>query len=495
MQDEDKRGREEQPGVQPSYPSIGLDELPEALGRAARRMGWAQLMPVQAKTIPFVLSGRDLMVQSRTGSGKTGAFLLPILQLIDTSRAVCQAIVLVPTRELALQVSREAEAMAAETEVRSVVLYGGVGYGAQLDGLRRGAHIVVGTPGRLLDHLLRGTLRLDDLKILVFDEADRLLSVGFYPDMKQLGRYLPQQRSGYMFSATYTSRVLALAREFLQSPEFLSLSTDAVHVAETEHIYHVVPSMDRDRCLVRVIEIENPDSAIVFCNTKALVNFVTQVLQRFGYDAEQLTADLPQREREEVLAQVRAGRLRFLVATDIAARGIDIIGLSHVILYDFPEDPESYIHRVGRTGRAGAAGVAISLVDVLEEGELKKVAARFNIPFVNRPAPTDDDVEAMVTQRVTAMLESKLRSRDRMHVERMQRFVPLARALGESEDEASVIAMLLDDYYQEILHAPAGTGIPDPQQGTEGPGGKSGGSRRPPGGGGAGRRRRRRSSG
>ncbi len=436
-----------------ALPEISLDEMPQLMREAAARAGWTELMPVQAKTIPYILAQRDLMVQSRTGSGKTGAFMMPILDRINPRHNTCQAIILVPTRELARQVGQEAELLAGNTGIRSATVYGGVRYGPQLKALEKGAHIVVGTPGRVLDHLLRRNLMLDDLEILVFDEADRMLSMGFYPDMKQVQKYLPRRRiNAYMFSATYPPHVLRLAAEFLYKPDMLSLSRDRVHVAETEHVFYVVPAMEKDRCLVRIIEIENPTGAIIFCNTKAMVDYVTTVLQRFGYDADRLSADLSQGAREQVMVRERKGALRFLVATDLASRGIDIPELSHVIQYEPPEDPEAYVHRAGRTGRAGATGQAISLVAGQEQSELKRIGQRFGIEFIEKPVPTEADVEAIVSQRMIALLESHLRSRDTLQVERMQRFVPLARDLSQSEEESSLIAMLLDDYYQATLH-------------------------------------------
>lgn len=437
-----------------SLPRIAFQDLPAPLQEAARRVNWIDLMPVQALAIPYILEGRDLMVQSRTGSGKTGAFVLPILHRIDPRQSECQALVLVPTRELARQVHGAASSLAGDSGVRSVAVYGGVGYGPQLNALRGGAHLVVGTPGRILDHLMRRSLSLDQLRILVFDEADRMLSVGFYPDMVALSAYLPRERDGYMFSATFPPGVRSLAREFLHEPEMLSLSHGVEHVAETEHIAYEVPPMEKDRCLVRIIEMENPDSAIIFTNTKATANFVSVVLQRFGHDAEQISSDLPQNTREKVLARVYQKKLRFLVATDIAARGIDVQNLSHVFLYDFPEDPESYIHRTGRTGRAGASGEAISLVDPMEKLRLKTVARQYGIEIEHRSVPTDGDVARVVSDRVTVLLEAKLRRLDRLVHERMERMMPLARKLGEDNEELATIAMLLDEFYQKSLHAP-----------------------------------------
>jgi ATP-dependent RNA helicase DeaD len=447
-----------------SIPDMAFEQLSAPLRDAATRVGWTSLMPVQSRAIPYMLAGRDIMVQARTGSGKTGAFVLPMLERLVPARLRCQALVLVPTRELARQVGLEGDRLCEGSGLHAVAVYGGVGYGAQIDALRQGAQLVVGTPGRILDHLLRRTLSLDDLDLLILDEADRMLSMGFYPDLKQLQRYLPSRHfNTCMFSATFPAYVMRTAHEFMQEPIFLSLSRDHVHVTDTEHVFYVVPGMDKDRSLIRLIEIENPASAIIFCNTKSKVHYVSVVLQRFGYDADELSADLSQADRELVLGRVRQGRLRFLVATDVAARGLDIPDLSHVILYEPPEDLEGYIHRAGRTGRAGAAGVAISLVSAIEKLELDRIAKRYGIDMQERPLPIDADVEAVVAERVTALLEARFRERDKLQTERSLRFVPLARNLADNEDESAIIAMLLDDYYQQMLHAP----VPQPPDETQ----------------------------
>jgi ATP-dependent RNA helicase DeaD len=431
------------------------ETLPERLRQAAKRANWTTLMPVQARGIPYLLAGRNMMIQARTGSGKTGAYLLPMLERLDPRRDACQVLILVPTRELARQVWQEAELLCGGCGLRSAAVYGGVGYGGQIEALKRGAQIVVGTPGRVLDHLLKRNLKLDSLKMLVYDEADRMLSMGFYPDMLELQRYMPRgEIHTCMFSATFPESVLRTAQQFMRHPEFISLSSDHVHVTDTEHIYCVVSGMDKDRSLVRLIEMENPEAALIFCNTKARVHYIAVVLQRFGYDADELSADLSQSERERVLGRVRSGTLRFLVATDVAARGLDIPNLSHVFLYEPPEDVESYIHRAGRTGRAGAAGTAISLVNALEKGAIRRIAAHYGIDMQERPAPTDAEVAALVGERLTALLEARLRQRDKLQTERSRRFTPLAQELVENEDELPIIAMLLDDHYQELLHAP-----------------------------------------
>jgi ATP-dependent RNA helicase DeaD len=416
-------------------------------------------VPVQASAIPRLLAGQNMMIQARTGSGKTGAFLLPMLARLDASRSTCQGLVLVPTRELARQVWLEAEKLYGDAGLRAVAVYGGVGYGAQIDALKQGAHVVIGTPGRVLDHLLRRTLSLDHLRMLVFDEADRMLSMGFYPDMREIKAYLPRRdMHTCMFSATLPESVMRTAREFIREPEFLNLSSDHIHVTDTEHVFYRVAGMDKDRSLVRLIEIENPASAIIFCNTKSRVHYISVVLQRFGYDADELSADLSQADRERVLERVRLGTLRFLVATDVAARGLDIPNLSHIIQYEPPDELEAYIHRAGRTGRAGASGVAISLVNESERPILERIAKRYGLPLQERTIPSDADVEAVVAERLTALLEARLRVRDKLQAERSLRFAPLARSLAENEDEAAIITMLLDDYYQQTLHAP----VPQP---------------------------------
>jgi len=450
----EKTAREEHV-VEPedALPEVTLSQMPEAIRQAAGRAGWNELMPVQAKTLPYILAGRDMMVQSRTGSGKTGAFVMPILHRMDPNRNETQAMILVPTRELALQVFNECKMLAGDSGVRSIAVYGGVGYGAQMEAFKKGAHIVVGTPGRILDHLLRGTLRLGGLEILVFDEADRMLSMGFYPDMKEIKRYLPRRLSNaYMFSATFPPHVMALAGEFLTHPQMLSLSRDVVHVPQTEQAFYNVAPMEKDRALVRLIEVENPASALIFCNTKQMVHYVSVVLQRFGYDADELSADLPQKKREKLLERLKQARLKFLVATDLAARGLDIPALSHVIQYEPPEDPEAYIHRAGRTGRAGASGVNISLVSGEQLTQLRRIAARFEIDLLERTPPSEADVQRVVSERLLVALEARLRNRDRVQVERMQRFAPLAEAIAEG-DNHSIMAMLLDDYYQETLQS------------------------------------------
>lgn len=437
-------------------PRVELEGLPASLQKGAARAGWSRLMPVQSLALPYLLAKQNIMVQSRTGSGKTGAFLLPALERLDPKKKECQTLILVPTRELALQVASEAEVLFSGTGLTVAALYGGVAYGKQNDALREGAQLVVGTPGRVLDHLLKRNFNLDALRMLVLDEADRMLSIGFYPDMKEVQRYLPKREVPvHFFSATFPPQVLRVAREFMPNPRLLSLSQDQVHhIDAMDHSYYVVKTMEKDRALARILELESPSAAIIFCNTKADVHYVTAVLRGFGYNADELSADLSQAQRERVLQSMRSGQLRFLVATDVAGRGIDIPELTHVILYAPPEDHESYIHRAGRTGRAGAGGTVISLVDIMQKMELGRIAKHYKITMHERNLPSEEALGKVVGERLTVLLESEVRHKTRLEEERIRRFVALAKSLAADEDSVNLLAMLLDEKYQKNLHTP-----------------------------------------
>lgn len=433
-------------------PEMDMESLTPRMREACERMGWGSLMPVQQRAMPYLLQGKDMMVQARTGSGKTGAFVLPLVEKLDPELPHCQALALVPTRELALQVGDEAHRLFGDSGLNVAAVYGGVGYKSQRAAFEKGAHFVVGTPGRVLDHLLNRAFNLDKLQILVFDEADRMLSVGFYPDMKDIQRYLPRRIFGaFMFSATYPESVIRLADEFLHRPEMLSLSGKQLHVAESLHLYCEVPTMGKERMLIRILEMENPTSAIIFCNTKSDVHYVSEVLKQHGFDAEELSSDLSQGKRERVINRIRQKDLRFLVATDVAARGIDIQELSHVFLYEPPEDPESYIHRAGRTGRAGASGTVVTLVDFVQKIEFKKLMTRFEIPVQELPLPEEEDVVGVIEQRLTALLEAKHRGLSHIQRERVARFLSPAGKIAADSEAHILIALLLDELYQQDL--------------------------------------------
>jgi len=431
-------------------PEADLSTLPDKIQTAVKSAGWTKLMPVQEKAIPYLLEGRDVIVQSRTGSGKTGGFLLPLFNLLDERQFGAQALVLSPTRELARQIHEEFDRLRGDHKFSSVVIYGGVKYEGQIKALKDGAQVIIGTPGRILDHIQQGRLILDDLRMLVFDEADEMLSMGFFPDMLKLKRYLPSQRQSCMFSATMPKRVRYLANQFLNDPAFLSLSSGNVSVDSIEHRFYRVDRMQKDRILVRIIEMENPDSAIIFANTKRDVEYLGTFLKNYGYDVDLISGDLSQAAREKVMQKVRDGRCRFLVATDVAARGIDITDLSHVLMYDIPQDPEYYVHRAGRTARAGKTGTAINLITIQEQRTLLAIGQRYGIPMTQHESPSEEDVAHRVTDRLTVVLESSYRDRGNLAKERLQRFLPLVENLADEEPE--LLAMLLDDLYHQKVH-------------------------------------------
>ena len=312
------------------------------------------------------------------------------------------------------------------------------------------AHLVVGTPGRVLDHLSRGTLTLSQLQMLVLDEADEMLSMGFYPDMMKLKRYLPKVRDGYMFSATMPFQVQRIGQEFLNNPIFLATQGGTIHVDLMTHRAYAVDPRAKDRALATLIEWENPTTGIIFANTRREVEYLARFLTNYGLDAAGISSDLTQKAREEVMGRLRSGSLRFLVATDVAARGIDVEDLSHVFHFDVPQDPEYYVHRSGRTARAGKAGVSISLMTATDAPSLRGIARRYSIPLEELPVPTEEDLAARVSERLTAILEDEMRSRSRLERERQARFVPVVERLV-AEGEPEILAMLLDGVYQKSL--------------------------------------------
>ena len=436
------------------YTPLKFEELTENLQEACMRADWKDLMPVQAHSLPYTLKGHDVMVQSRTGSGKTGPFLLPCLNLLDFAKTYCQALILVPTRELAMQVEHDAKILFGD-ELSCLCLYGGTKYSKQFQALQKGVHVVIGTPGRVLDHLIRRTLDLSKLKMLIFDEADRMLSVGFYHDMLEIKRFIPQKNiQSALFSATYPPHVTSIAKSFLHEPKMISLSEGQVHVAQASHYFCECKPMDKDRCLTRILEKENPSQAIIFCNTKNNVHYIAGVLQGFGYNALELSADLPQEEREQILNKLRSGALQYLVATDLASRGIDIPHLSHVFLYEVPEDKESYIHRAGRTGRAGCAGTIITLVDIMEKLELERLAKFYKINMLPYPDPSNEETAKLISERMANHLNKIRRIMTGLELERAKRFIPLLKDLTQDFDDIEniqLLTMLLDKEYRQSL--------------------------------------------
>lgn len=375
-----------------SFAELGL--RPEVL-KALADMGFSEAMDVQAKTIPVIRGGRDILVQSRTGSGKTAAFAIPFADWIADPKVLFpQALVLLPTRELALQVAAETARVCATTPISVVPVYGGSPMGKQIEQLRAGAQVVCGTPGRTLDHIRRGTLQLDKIKCVVLDECDEMLSMGFQEDIEAILSETPPERQTLLFSATVPEGIQRLSRRFMRSPEMLKLSADFVGVHEIRHTYYSIPGGQREAELLRILAFEDPARAVIFCNTRDETGRVAEHLRRHGLNAEPISSDLSQSEREAVMIRMRAGGIRFLVATDVAARGIDIENLPCVINYTFPESPEIYIHRTGRTGRAGKSGHAISLIGPTEVGSFYYLKLLYKIKPEERSLPSEAEVRS-----------------------------------------------------------------------------------------------------
>lgn len=426
------------------------DFSPEIQQTIAKR-GWPGLMPVQARVTPYLLDSKDVIVQSRTGSGKTAAFLLPLCEKLKNTKNKTRALILVPTRELARQVYEEFQLLAEDLNISAFPIYGGTSYKPQIEAIKAGVQILIGTPGRLLDHLMKGVLDLKDLKYLIFDEADELLSMGFYQDMVRIGDFVPRQRTSAMFSATMPESVKRLAGKFLNKAEFLGLSEDGSHISDMDHIFYTIEPMNKDRTLMRIIEMENPENAIIFCNTRTEVEYVAALLKRFGYDADQISGSLSQGAREIVMNRLKKKDLRFLVATDVAARGIDVSHLEYVIIYDMHKDFDQYVHRAGRTARAGNRGVAITLVSQFEALDLKKYARRAGLVFEERPVPTEEHVQSWISQKLSAHLEALYRDASSAVKERTKRYGTLLTELKEHENADGILMVLLDSFHQKLI--------------------------------------------
>ena len=443
-------------------PSDLFEKLDDGLRSAVRDLGWATPMPVQAKVIPLMRGDRDLIVQAQTGSGKTGAFGIPLVEATDVELAETQALIMVPTRELATQVSEEISMIASHSGVRCLAVYGGVGYGPQLDALEKGAHIVVGTPGRIIDHLGNGRMNLDSVRNLVLDEADEMLSLGFWPDIREIHSYLPSERRSHLFSATVPEKVRSLSRYFLDDPEFVSLSEGQLAPQEIEHFFYLVTAQEKEATLARIIELEDPESAIIFCNTKADVRYLTGFLAKRGFDADQISGDLAQAARQAALDRIKKGNLRFLVATDVAARGIDISDLSHVISYSTPESPEVYVHRTGRTGRAGKAGVAISLVSGLDIGNFKHLQHVNQIAITERSIPSEKAILERIRERMRVKVEHEMRHLPEAHLKlQVDRLVPVVEAFAADSEGLRDLAAICAAYLREHRPETTVTAPPD----------------------------------
>jgi ATP-dependent RNA helicase DeaD len=419
--------------------------LSEPIRRAIAERGYTNPTPVQAKAFKPAMEGRDLIVRSKTGTGKTAAFGLPLLEKISPEDRRVRALILCPTRELALQVCDELKQLGKFKGIKVAAIYGGASMKQQEDALEEGTPIIVGTPGRVFDHINRGNLKLDGCDHAVLDEADEMLNQGFYEEVTRILDRLPKNRQVLLFSATVPTDIQNLIARYTTNAETLLLSGDVFTVEHIHHIrYDVSDAFPKPRNLIYVLEKEEPQNAIIFCNTRDDTALVTAVLNRNGFDADLLNGDLPQKERERVMGKVKRGEVAFMVATDIAARGIDISGLEYVINYSLPEDPAVYLHRVGRTGRIGNKGTAINLFSGRELATYTVLEKKYGIKFEKRDMPAPEEAMHLWTERHLREL------RDGASGSVFEGFLPLAAQLKQRPDADDLVAFMLKYYFSHL---------------------------------------------
>ena len=429
-----------------SFADLGLSAQTIA---AIEAKGFEEPTKIQAACIPLLLKDQvDVIGQAQTGTGKTAAFGLPILEIVDPTLLSVQALILAPTRELAVQNAEEINSVKGNRRLEIAAVYGGASMELQLRKLRRGVHVVVGTPGRILDHLRRGTLKLSELKFVVLDEADEMLDMGFIEDIEEVLKQTPEQKRMLCFSATMPAPIQRLAERFMHEPHVVRIQQDALTSNLTDQIYVEVKESDKFEALTRIIDMEESFYGIVFCRTKLQCDEVGRKLMDRGYDAEPLHGDLSQKQRENILHKMKERTISIIVATDVAARGIDISDLTHVINYTLPEDPEAYIHRIGRTGRAGKTGIAITFVAPREFRRFSFIKKVSKNEIRRESVPEAHDIIQTKRSRIITDL-SALSQED---IE-FSPFYPIAEQILEGKKAESLIASLLEHFYKDELDA------------------------------------------
>lgn len=380
------------------FSEFGLDTK---VLRAITEMGFEESTPIQEKTIPLALEGKDLIGQAQTGTGKTAAFGIPLVSRIDPQEEKIVALIMCPTRELAIQVAEEISKLGRFKGIRSLPIYGGQDIVKQIRALKKKPQIIIGTPGRLLDHINRKTIKLDSVNTVVLDEADEMLDMGFMDDIQSILQLVPSDRHTMLFSATMPENIKRLAKQFLTEPEHVSVIPKQVSAPLIAQAYIEVQEKQKFEALCRLLDMEAPELAIIFGRTKRRVDELSEALQKRGYSAEGLHGDLSQNQRDNVMRKFRDGSIDVLVATDVAARGLDVSGVTHVINFDLPQDPESYVHRIGRTGRAGREGAAWTFVTPREIDHLHFIERVTRHRIARKPLPSmAEAIEGK--QRVTA---------------------------------------------------------------------------------------------
>ena len=426
-----------------SFEELGLSERTlEVL----KRKGFEMPTPIQEKAIPAMLEGnKDIVGQAQTGTGKTAAFGLPILERLPENSSFVQALVLTPTRELAIQVAEEIHSLKGNKKITVVPIYGGQSIGLQLRSLRKGVDIVVGTPGRVLDHIKRKTLRLDKVSYLVLDEADEMLNMGFLEDVKTIMEKTPTDKKTLLFSATMPSEILRIAKQYMREYELLKVSPGQLTVSKTDQIYFEVSAGDKFEALCRIIDIEEEFFGLVFCRTKVDVDNIAKHLIDRGYDADALHGDISQNMREKILGKLKKKEISILVATDVAARGIDVHDLTHVINYALPQDPEAYVHRIGRTGRAGKQGIAITFITASEYRKLQYIKQKAKTDIRKASLPKVKDVIKAKRQRIKSQLE-EIKT---LHLQK--EYIEISKELLEDHLPEEILAALLQHTFSKEL--------------------------------------------
>ncbi|MUV06040.1 DEAD/DEAH box helicase [Planococcaceae bacterium Storch 2/2-2] len=458
--------------------------ISESTQGALERMGFEEATPIQEGTIRYGIEGKDVIGQAQTGTGKTAAFGIPIIEKIDTSNKAVQALVIAPTRELAIQVSEEIYKIGHGKRARVLSVFGGQDIGRQIRALRNNPQIIVGTPGRILDHIKRRTLKLDGVETLVLDEADEMLNMGFIEDINSILENVPETRQTLLFSATMPGPIRKIAETFMKDPEMVKIKSKEMTVENIDQYFVKTQEREKFDVLTRLLNVDKPELAIVFGRTKRRVDEVAHALNIRGYVAEGIHGDLTQSKRMSVLRQFKANKIDVLVATDVAARGLDISGVTHVYNFDIPQDPESYVHRIGRTGRAGQSGIAITFVTPREMNYLRIVENTTKKRMTPLRPPTEN--EALIGQQKVAM-EQLLESVEKNG---LNEYRELAEQLLEKAEAVDLIAAALKSLTREPDDTPVKITEERPLPSRGGGGRRGGGGNRNRNRGGGGNRRR-----
>jgi ATP-dependent RNA helicase DeaD len=428
-----------------SFKSLGLSE---ARVNQLEKLGFTAPTTIQTQAIPEILAGRDVVGQSQTGTGKTAAFSLPILEQIDLDNRVVQGLILTPTRELASQVADAIRDFSGNRRLSVLTVCGGQSIERQIKSLQRGAQLVVGTPGRVIDLLDRGDLRLDQVRWVVLDEADEMLSMGFIDDVKKILQQAPKERQTACFSATMPRPIRDLINNFLKSPVTVTVEQPKATPSRIEQRVYMVPrGWTKAKALQPIMELEDPEAALIFVRTRKAAAELTSQLQSAGHSVDEYHGDLSQSQRERLLYRFKAGQVRWVVATDIAARGLDVDHLTHVINYDLPDQVESYIHRIGRTGRAGKTGTAITIIQPFDRRKLNLIERKVRQALVVSRIPTRSQIEAQRLEKLQNQL------REALSGERMASFLPVVRDLSEEYDPHAIAAAALQMVYDQTQPA------------------------------------------